>query len=348
MNSTYTLNEGNDALNRVLLMMRYDLSKTLSENIVVEQPDSRFDTRYNRELMKKYELPAKTMTLDEFMEDYRDALTNPFMVGLEVFLTSTGVGVTAVVAAYTVLLAYDVYKGVKEGEWDWLNIVFDVLGIVSSGVLSSTLRPIMQGAKGLKLNTLGKVLEYLSKTKIWKTIKPYLIKGIDLLKSLSKNIWKTLEWISRKTGFRQLKTAGKSVETNIHNIIYSIEEFLKNSVKKTVKFLEPGANVGIKQALKRGVISAGFAAAFPLGVEAIHDKLIKPKLKGGSFEYSQLNPEDNVFLRDYYVKNNKEYFPNGINKIEFASDKQKNLIGLRIDGKMYQIVDEKKYKLKKI
>ena len=31
MNATYTLTEGNDALNRVLLMMRYDLTKTLSE-----------------------------------------------------------------------------------------------------------------------------------------------------------------------------------------------------------------------------------------------------------------------------------------------------------------------------
>jgi hypothetical protein len=31
MNSTYTITEGNDALNRVLLMMRYDSTKTLSE-----------------------------------------------------------------------------------------------------------------------------------------------------------------------------------------------------------------------------------------------------------------------------------------------------------------------------
>ena len=135
----------------------------------------------------------------------------------------------------------------------------------------------------------------------------------------------------------------------IHNIVFSIEQFLKNSVKKTVKFIEPGANVGIKQALKRGLISAGLAATLPLGIKAVYDKLIKPKLKGGTFEYTQLNPEDNNFLREFYVKNNKEYFPNGINKIEFVSNKEKNFTTkLRIDGKMYQIVDELKYKLKKI
>jgi uncharacterized protein YnzC (UPF0291/DUF896 family) len=376
MNTSYTLTEGNDALNRVLLMMQYELGKTLDEqNIPTDKDIKKFmdAERYNNtqkfvdntavslrgpdgkrmstgtspKMLK--DLPANTMTLDEFMEGYRETLTHPVMVGLEIALTSTGVGVAAVVAAYTALLAYDVYKGVVKKDWDWLNIVFDVLGIVSSGVISGTLRPIMKGAQGLKLNSLGKVLTYLSKTKIWAEIKPLLQGGINVLKSISKGIWKSLEWISRKTGFRQLKVAGKSVETNIHNIIYSIEEFLKSSVKKTVKFLEPGANVGIKQALKRGLISAGLAAALPLGINAVYDKLIKPRLKGGTFEYTQLNPEDNNFLREYYVKNNKEYFPNGINKIEFVSNKEKDFTTkLRIDGKMYQIVDELKYKLKKI
>jgi hypothetical protein len=37
MNATYTLTEGNDALNRVLLMMRYDMGKTLDENVITEQ-----------------------------------------------------------------------------------------------------------------------------------------------------------------------------------------------------------------------------------------------------------------------------------------------------------------------
>jgi len=267
MNTTYTLTEGNDALNRVLLMMRYDLGKTLDENVILEQSDSRFETQYNKDLMKKYNLPSKTMTLDEFMEDFRESLTNPFMIGLEVALTSTGVGVTAVVAAYTALLTYDVYKGVTKGEWGWLDIIFDVLGIVSSGVLSSTIRPIIQGAKGLKLNSLGKVLEYLSKTKIWTKIKPALEGGIALLKNISKGIWKTLAWISEKTGFKQLKVAGNKVETTIHLLIDKIEQFLKNSAKKTVKFLEPGAKVGTKKAVTRGTVASGGVYGVSKGIE---------------------------------------------------------------------------------
>jgi hypothetical protein len=37
MTTTYSINEGNDALNRVLLMMRYELGKTLGENLISEQ-----------------------------------------------------------------------------------------------------------------------------------------------------------------------------------------------------------------------------------------------------------------------------------------------------------------------
>jgi hypothetical protein len=385
MNATYTLTEGNDALNRVLLMMQYELGKTLDEQkkptdkdlkkfkdnerynntqkfadntaVSLRGPDGkRMSTGTSPKTLNGIQrfdfdrlLPSKTMTLDEFMEDYRDVLTHPVMVGLEVALTSTGVGVGAVVAAYTALLAYDVYKGVVNKDWDWLNIVFDVLGIVSSGVLSKSFSTIMKGAKSLKFKNLGEVLTYLTKTNKWYEIKPWLETGISLLKSISLGIEKALLWISKKTGFKALEFAGVSVETWVQKIVYDIQDFLKSSVKKTVKFLEPGANVGIKQALKRGLISAGFAAALPLGISVVYDKLIKPKLKGGSFEYTQLNPEDNNFLREYYVKNNKEYFPNGINKIEFVSDKEKNFTTkLRIDGKMYQIVDELKYKLKKI
>jgi len=293
MNSTYTLNEGNEALNRVLLMMRYDLGKTLSENIVLEQktitnkdiekfkrddfenqtrkyvdktsvsfkgPDGKkISTATSPKMLR--ELPSKTMTLDEFMENYRDALTHPVMVGLEVALTSTGVGVGAVVATYTALLAYDVYKGVVKKDWDWLNIVFDILGIVSSGVLSATLRPIMQGAKSLKFKNFREVLTYLTKTNKWYEIESYLKTGLSLLKSISKGIEEILLWISKKTGFKSIEYAGVAVETWIQKLVYDLQDFLKKSVKKTVKFLEPGANVTTKKAITRGVVAGSLSKA---------------------------------------------------------------------------------------
>jgi len=253
----------------------YNNTQKFVDNLAVSfrGPDGRQKTTATSPKVLKIQKPAFHMTLDEFMEEYRDALTHPVMVGLEVALTSTGVGVGAVVAAYTALLAYDVYKGVVKKDWGWLNIVFDVIGIVSSGVISGTLRPIMKGAQGLKLNSLGKVLTYLSKTKIWAEIKPLLQGGITLLKSISKGVKNALLWISKKTGFKALEFAGVSVETWVQKIVYDIQDFLKLSVKKTVKFLEPGAKVGTKTAIKRGLV----AGAVTLGLKRL-DRYLNVKI----------------------------------------------------------------------
>jgi hypothetical protein len=104
MNATYTLTEGNDALNRVLLMMQYELGKTLDEQkiptdkdlkkyqqdklynntqkfvdntaVSLRGPDGkRMSTGTSPKMLK--DLPVNTMTLDEFMEGYREALTHP-------------------------------------------------------------------------------------------------------------------------------------------------------------------------------------------------------------------------------------------------------------------------------
>ena len=362
MNTTYTLTEGNDALNRVLLMMQYELGKTLDEQTIPTDKDikkhldaerynntqkfvdntsvslrgpdgKRMSTGTSPKMVK--DLPANTMTLDEFMEGYRETLTHPVMVGLEVALTSTGYGAGVVVAAYTALLAYDVYKGVVEKDWDWLNIVFDVLGIVSSGVLSSTLRPIMKGAQGLKFKNFQEVFTYLTKTNKWYEIKPYLETGFSVLKSVSKGIWKALEWISRKTGFRQLKVAGKSVETNIHNIIYSVEEFLK----KTVKFLEPGAKVGTKTAIKRGVKWGTFAYFFK--------ENIVPYLEGLSNEKTTFKRGVNSVqdeLLDIISEKNKNLLKNKINEITFVTNSEHTLNTVIINDNEYEISSD--YKLK--
>ena len=362
MNVTYTLTEGNDALNRVLLMMQYELGKTLDEQkiptdkdikksmdaerynntqkfvdntaVSFRGPDGRQKTTGTSPKVLNIQKPAFHMTLDEFMEGYRDTLTHPVMVGLEVALTSTGVGVGAVVAAYTALLAYDVYKGVVKKDWDWLNIVFDVLGIVSSGVISGTLRPIMKGAQGLKLNTIGKVLTYLSKTKIWAEIKPLLQGGITLLKNISKGIEKSLLWISKKTGFKALEYAGVSVETWVQKIVYDIQDFLKSSVKKTVKFLEPGAKVGTKTAIKRGLV----AATLTQGLKNL-DRYLNVKIP----KWRNTDREDE--LTPFIISENPEIYGKNVKFKDVDKDYGTEAYYLR-DGKgifyVYDI-DTKKY-----
>lgn len=361
MNTTYTLTEGNDALNRVLLMMRYELGKTLEEQKIPTDDDIKKYQRGEYEnATRKYvdktattfkgvdgrqrttatspkmlkDLPSNHMTLEEFMEGFRESLTNPFMVGLEVFLTSTGVGVTAVVAAYTALLAYDVYKGVTKGEWGWLDIVFDVLGIVSSGVLSDAIAPIMRSAKSLKFKNLGEVFTYLTKTNKWYEIKPWLETGISLLNSISKGIEKTLLWISKKTGFKALEYAGVKVETWVQKIVYDIQDFLKSSVKKTVKFLEPGAKVGVKKAVERGLV----AGVVTLGLKRL-DRYLNVKIP----KWKNTDREDE--LTPFIISENPEIYGKNIKFKDVDNEYGFEYYYLRdVKGNFYIYnVDTKKY-----
>jgi hypothetical protein len=344
MNSTYTLNEGNNALNRVLLMMRYDLGKTLSENIVIEQPDSRFDTRYNRELMKKYELPAKTMTLDEFMEDYRETLNHPAMIGLEVFLLSSGIGVGAVVAAYSVLLVYDIYKGVTTGEWDWLNIVFDILAIVSGGVLSRPLATIMKSAKNLKLNTIDKVLTYLSKTKLWTKISGFLESGVGVLKSMSNGIDDFFKWISEKTGFKFVKNIPSKVKQFLNWIINVLSNFVKKVGKIAKGVVSPTERTTTKKAAIGGI---SMGSAF-----YVFEKKILPFIKKLSDEEKIIKRGQNKYV-DVYIdeiqKQNVSFFPKKINQIVFITNPDDTLNRMTINNNDYQFInDDINYKVKKI
>ena len=160
MNTTYTLTEGNDALNRVLLMMRYDLGKTLNENVISEQPDEKFDTPYNKELMRKYNKPSTVnMTFDEFMEQYRENLFSIPGMAIEAFLTATEFGAVPVVAAWGFLLWYDVKKGIDTGNWVWENLIIDVLMVASAGLLGFGLKAIATSGK-LAGKGLSEIIEF--------------------------------------------------------------------------------------------------------------------------------------------------------------------------------------------
>jgi hypothetical protein len=336
MNSTYTLNEGNEALNRVLLMMRYDLSKTLSENIVIEQPDSKFDTPYNKEFMRKYK-PSQTMTFDEFMEDYRKTLTHPVMIGLETFLLSTGVGGLGVSAAYAILLIYDIYKGITTGDWEWFEIIFNTLAIISAGALTKILRPYVNSLRKLKFNSLDEVFTYLSKTKLWSKIKGFLQSGLNVLTKLSESIGDIFKWMSEKTGFKFVKNISSKVQGVLKTIINSIGKILKGVGKMVT---EPLSVVGKKQAAKRAIQYGG--AAYSLNL--INDYLEKT----GSDEIIRGKDEFSDDFMNKLFDNNKNYFTKKIDKIIFIETSDDEPAKMKINGNTYVMTDYENNKVKKI
>jgi hypothetical protein len=276
MNTTYTLTEGNDALNRVLLMMRYDLGKTLNENVIYEQPESRFETQYNKDLMKKYQPKAQEMTLDKFMEGFRDALYSPAGIAVETFLTSTGLGSIGVISSYAALLIYDIYLSISNNDTNWLNIVFDLLGMLTSGALSGLLAPIVKSA-GKGFTTLEKALLSLKNSKYWKSIYPVLVKIGESIGWITSYISKGIQWIVKSLGPKVpsfIKTGANKIISFLKTIPSQITNFLKKIGTKTGNVLKKMAKPGqatVKQGVKHGVTAGVVAKGVETGVHKYQD-----------------------------------------------------------------------------
>jgi hypothetical protein len=253
--SQIILNEGLNSLNRIKLMMKYDLSKTYSENstIISEQVMA---PGMNDYLAKNPIKPLKGMSVDEFMEGFREKLYSPGGIAVEAFLTSFGFTAPLVITSYAAMLAYDIHKGIQTGDYAWLDIIFDVLGVLTSGTLSGVLSGIMKSAKGIK--GVDKALLYLKNSKVWEKILPY-IKDIGISTIIiEKRIQDGIKFLVEKFGKTWL---GQGL-TKINSAIKTVLDTIQKTVSILVSKVAP-KRVAVKagQSARTGVHAAGVIAA---------------------------------------------------------------------------------------
>jgi hypothetical protein len=155
----YSNIEGEKSLNRCLLMMKYNSSKTLNENVMSifeQEPESRFETQYNKDIMKKYYYTAKGSTISESLLQAREYLFTPVGMGVQIFLSVAGseIGVPilfevldiAILVNDLILMtnSWENYQSNSEENWfmyQWnknkyfQNSVVDIAFILTGGAL---------------------------------------------------------------------------------------------------------------------------------------------------------------------------------------------------------------------
>jgi hypothetical protein len=327
MNTTYTLTEGNDALNRVLLMMGYEMGKTLDEQ-KLPQGYSEFTPQGKQQpvsatKLKKYQqgeyenatrkyvdntattfrgaderqkttatspkitkdLNIKKLTFDEFMEEYRENLFSIGGMAIEAFLTATEFGAVPVTAAWGFLLWYDVNKGIETGNWDWGNLIIDVLMVSSAGLLGFELKALVSSEK-LVGKGLSNGVETLIKSKEGRNI----IKELETLPTKSSSIKEGmragLKWFSESIAGKGLNWLGKAVIWPFKKAAQGIGYVLTKIgvlIDKMSVIIEKQLNkIGVTGKLGKGLGAAGGITAFNLGlkytaeaIKAIHDKWVQ-------------------------------------------------------------------------
>jgi hypothetical protein len=187
-----------------------------------------------------------------FFENLRKALFSWGGAAVQAFLASStaGVGNVILVVVWGAMLAWDILQGIN-GSWDWVNIIIDLIGVVTTGPGAKIIGGIFQklGLIGTKLPLSG-IIQKMS-TSGSSTIKWFssiLSKIVSGLSQIGSYMLQGVSWLSKKLGIKSLDKVSSQLNTKLKSVV--------NEVSK--------ASTGLKQkvtntgtALKQNVGKAG-------------------------------------------------------------------------------------------
>ena len=152
---------------------------------------------------------VKENGLGALMEKIRDGLYSGVGTAIQIFLQFTGVGNVAVAIVWGAMLVYDLYKVFSGKEWSWVDILFDVLGMVS-GAAVKVLRGTMKAVGVTKSMPMAAGVQKLAANPATKGFMATIGKGISTVFNLLK---KAGNWLAQKLGLKWVSGVMAKAET---------------------------------------------------------------------------------------------------------------------------------------
>jgi hypothetical protein len=214
---------------------------------------------------------VKKEGLGGVMEYIREFLYSGKGLAIQIFAQMTGVGNLAVGVVWGAMLLWDLYKVFSGKEWDWLHIVFDVLGIISGGLVGG-LKTAMSGvkiAKGGGVQGMKTGLTQMAKSPATKKYMSTIAnKGSWILNQLKA----AGNWLYKWTGLKW-----------ISGVINKFESFLSENILKPI-----GNGLGLKTVGNKaiGQATAGEAARKSVAGAATTANIRNPGIQSG-IDYTQ-------------------------------------------------------------
>lgn len=186
----------------------------------------------------------KKMTLQDWVETFRNFLNGATGIAIQIVLALTGVGNLANLIAWGLLTAYDIgYQGFAKGNWNWYNILTDCVGLLGTGAAAA----IFKGFKGVlgTIKTIDAFIPGLAKAakttpSITKTLVPWLNKIASGGATIISKIGQAFKWIVTKIPLvgkliKPLQNALNSIKTFFSNIGQGIQKYFKGSLTQNMK-----------------------------------------------------------------------------------------------------------------
>lgn len=141
---------------------------------------------------------VKNNSFPTIMETIRDFLYGGVGVAVQIFAQFTGFGNIGVAIVWGAMLCYDLYKVFSGKEWSWMDILFDVLGIISGGAVKA-LQVAMKAVGITKAMPMATGVQKLAANPSTKGFMATIGKGISTVFGWIK---KAGTWLAEKLGIK--------------------------------------------------------------------------------------------------------------------------------------------------
>lgn len=237
-----------EVLQRIKFLMEYDVMKTSSENILMEQvskvdwsklPDMSGDPHHPN-YAKWGTVPD--VTLETVTQDVRKFMSDWRVAAVETIMTYAGVGIPVVLTANGFWMTLEIIQAAK-GSPDWWSLVFSIIATLTAGSQAAWLKPLYKFG-GKTVGSLFEALDLLyQNAKLYqtgtKTATGVLDDLILLLKDLTPKLPKLMnilssgiEWLS-KTKLSKATIIGLQTAKNwLSGIIKSIGDWVTKYMDK--------------------------------------------------------------------------------------------------------------------
>ena len=234
-------------------------------------------------IKKGYEW-VKNSSFPTIMKTIRGFLYGGVGVALQIFLQFTGVGNVAVAIVWGAMLCYDLYKVFSGKEWEWTDILFDVLGIISGGAVKA-LQVAMKAVGITKGMSMAKGVQKLAANPSTKGFMAKIGKGISTVFGWIK---KAGTWLAEKLRISWIGRVMNNAENWIaENLLRPIGNVLglKGVGNRALSKATGAPTVG--QATRKSAVGGASYQAkneyiYTPGLNAV-DNLFKPKPKPQTF-----------------------------------------------------------------
>jgi hypothetical protein len=224
------------------------------------------------------------------MEKIRDGLYSGAGIAIQIFAQMTGVGNIAVGIVWGSMLIYDLYKVFSGGEWSWMDILFDVLGMISGGAVKA-LQIAMKSIGITKSMPMAAGIQKLAASPSTKGFMSTILSGISKVWGMIKSAG---SWLFEKTGLKWIVgVLGKAEAFLSENLLKPIGNGLglrsvgNKVVGKGGETLGSASRKSVAAATKtKGVTNPAIQTGFD------YANKLADKIKGGS-------PSGSVALNTY-------------------------------------------------